>query len=122
FIQLSLYEKDSVVRFLVVTSRSTVLALRNMIARHENMSRLTPERKEKNAANLQIEFGNHRCTKACLILRSEAIRAGITSAPVITATDFQEASLILKLRSGKRKVVVNQDNPRKRRKTADENI
>ncbi|KAK7023984.1 hypothetical protein R3P38DRAFT_3535455, partial [Favolaschia claudopus] len=124
FVQLSLDDKHSVVHFLVVTSRSTALALRNMVARHENMFRLTTERKEKNATTLQIEFGNHRCTKACLILKSEAARAGITSTVAVSATELQESSLILKLRTscGKRKAVATQGGPRKCQKMVDRKI
>ncbi|KAK6987864.1 hypothetical protein R3P38DRAFT_2409132, partial [Favolaschia claudopus] len=97
-----------------------------MVARHENIGRLTANRKEKTAANLQIEFGHHRCTKACLILKSEAARAGMTSAVAVTATELQESSLILKLRSGsgKRKAAAAQGGPtgRKRQKMAGGNV
>ncbi|KAK7007250.1 hypothetical protein R3P38DRAFT_2554224, partial [Favolaschia claudopus] len=54
----------------------------------------------KNAATLRADFERHQCTSACLILKSEAMQAGITSSLILSPAAFQESALILNLRLG----------------------
>ncbi|KAK7041068.1 hypothetical protein R3P38DRAFT_2512268 [Favolaschia claudopus] len=120
FVSLNNDEKQAVLKDLVVTRRSSVAVLRRCVPRHQNMTTRTSTRQEKKAAVLREEFALHRCSKACLILESEAVQAGLYEKNPLTATELQECTLILNLRSNgkKRKNPPQPEMPRKQVRTS----
>ncbi|KAK6972173.1 hypothetical protein R3P38DRAFT_3486146, partial [Favolaschia claudopus] len=103
FVKLSLPDKNAVTNFLVVTAKVSADILRNMVPRHQSMAVRISGGKRKDAASLRADFGAHKCTEACLILESEALRAGFAGKPAINPTELQESSLVLNLRSSNKK-------------------
>ncbi|KAJ7348012.1 hypothetical protein DFH08DRAFT_808780 [Mycena albidolilacea] len=109
FVQLGLAEKKAVIDFLVVNAKSNLITLRALVSQHVGMSKRAEHRKLKDVATLRADFLSHRCTQACLIKSSEAIRAGISPDHVLNDTEYQEYSLVLNL---KRKRVLAPEDPR----------
>lgn len=94
FVRLSLEDKIAVVHFLIVDHRIDVLDLRSMTARHKHVSSRLSGEKRKSADALRSEFLAHQCTEACLVLKSEALLAGL-SPPSLTPVEIQLCLLLL---------------------------
>ncbi|KAJ7925510.1 hypothetical protein B0H13DRAFT_1975078 [Mycena leptocephala] len=88
FVRLASEDKFAVVHFLIVKHQIDVLALRKMTARHNGLSSRLSGETRKSADVLRSEFLTHQCTEACLILKSEALLAGL-SPPSLTAVEIQ---------------------------------
>jgi hypothetical protein len=72
FVSLTMEEKNNVLHSLLIDRRVAFTVLKKMASCHQNM--LVGR---KNAETLRAEFIAHRCTNACLILKSEAMSAGL---------------------------------------------
>jgi hypothetical protein len=116
FVSLTISEKNSTVRFLVHDQRFPVHILRKMATRHAQIS-VTQDQKKLSADNLRAAFDIHKCTDACLILRSEAELAGLH--PVnLAPNELQQCKLNLRSNSRKRKPAALDDpdtNTRRKR-------
>ncbi|KAK7006405.1 hypothetical protein R3P38DRAFT_2647059, partial [Favolaschia claudopus] len=122
YVSLSLEDKVAVVRFLAVTRNASIKVLQQCVPRHQNLSRRTADRQEKKAAELRRDFESHQCTNSCLILRSEAIQAGINGKRILSSTELQECSLVLNLyaKGKKRKHPVAEGQSQKKARTSSE--
>ncbi|KAJ7847314.1 hypothetical protein B0H13DRAFT_2092026 [Mycena leptocephala] len=94
FVRLASEDKIAVVHFLIVKHQIDVLALRKMTARHNGLSSRLSGETRKSADVLRSEFLTHQCTEACLVLKSEALLAGL-SPPSLTAVEIQLCMLLL---------------------------
>ncbi|KAK6974592.1 hypothetical protein R3P38DRAFT_2437559, partial [Favolaschia claudopus] len=114
FAALSVRDKCTVVQALIVNTKLSIIALRTMVARHENLSRRV-NGKEKAAVVLRQDFVEHRCTDSCLVFVSEAHLAGLRP-DVLLLDEVQQAEIFsrLQVKSNKRKSVLQTDSPRKR--------
>jgi hypothetical protein len=81
----------SIIRF--VDHQIDVLALRKMTARRNHVSLRLYDEKRKSADVLHSEFLAHQCTEAYLVLKSEAVLAGL-SLPSPTPVEMQLCILI----------------------------
>jgi hypothetical protein len=100
FVRISSQDKIAVVHFLIVNHQIDVLALRKMTARHQHVSARLSGEKRKSADALRSEFLVHQCTEACLVLKSEALLAGL-SPPSLTPVEIQLCMLLLGIRKRK---------------------
>ncbi|KAF7333268.1 ATP-dependent DNA helicase [Mycena sanguinolenta] len=83
FVQMTLQEKKAVVCFLVRDQHVALPILRKMATRHQNMSPRGSGGTWKGADTLRTEFLDHQCIEACLILKSEALAAGLNAVSVV---------------------------------------
>jgi hypothetical protein len=67
---------------------------------HQHVSARESGKKRKSADTLRSEFLIHQCTEACLILKSEALLAGL-SPPSLTPVEIQLCMLLLGTRKRK---------------------
>ncbi|KAJ7936502.1 hypothetical protein B0H13DRAFT_1853241 [Mycena leptocephala] len=106
FVSLTADEKNNV--------RVPWAILRKMTARHAQISASESRTKLKSVEALRTEFLAHRCAEACLVLKSEAILAGLSpNLNILSLSELQQCELKLGLRS----------NPQKRKSTAaDDNV
>ncbi|KAJ7027657.1 hypothetical protein C8F04DRAFT_1121901 [Mycena alexandri] len=94
FVRLASEDKIAVVHFLIVKHQIDVLALRKMTARHIGLSSRLSGETRKSADVLRSEFITHQCTEARLVLKSEALLAGL-SPPLLTGVEIQLCMLLL---------------------------
>ncbi|KAJ7023999.1 hypothetical protein C8F04DRAFT_1132628 [Mycena alexandri] len=94
FVRLASEDKIAVVHFLIVKHQIDVLALRKMTARHNGLSSRLSGETRKSADVLRSEFITHQCTEACLVLKSEALLAGL-SPPSLAGVEIQLCMLLL---------------------------
>ncbi|KAJ7040171.1 hypothetical protein C8F04DRAFT_1084098 [Mycena alexandri] len=94
FVCLASEDKIAVVHFLIVKHHIDVLALRKMTARHNGLSSRLSGETRKSADVLRSEFLTHQCTEACLVLKSEALLAGL-SPPSLTGVEIHLCMLLL---------------------------
>jgi hypothetical protein len=108
-------EQNSIVRFLVDEQRVPLAILRKMATRHMQIFARGSGEKRKSVEALHTEFLAHQCAEACLVLKSEAMLAGL-SPKILSPTELQQCELSLGLWSNpqKRKLIAMDGNVYKR--------
>ncbi|KAJ7070374.1 hypothetical protein B0H15DRAFT_807093 [Mycena belliarum] len=66
FVAVTINQKIAIVTFIIENQRYKTATLRNMSARHMQISARESGRKRKSWEVLRTEFRTHRCTEACL--------------------------------------------------------
>ena len=109
FVRISTNEKIAIVQLIVHYQQPVLQALRVMTGRHRYMSARDSNEVLKNADTLRSEFLAHKCSEACLILRSEA-RLGGLNPPLLTSNETKQHLFFSR---SKQKSLHLKDNSRK---------
>jgi hypothetical protein len=119
FVSLTTNEKNSIVRFLVHDQRVPLAILSKMATRHTQISVRDGE-KLTSVEDLRTKFLALQCAEACLILKSEAMLAGLHR-EILTPSELQQCKLYLRSNPRKRKSAALDAldaNVRKRRRSS----
>jgi hypothetical protein len=84
-----------VLHSLIYEHRVGIIVLQEMCTRHLNLNSRDCNSKYKASTTLRAEFISHKCTDACLVLRSEAALAGIVTESCVSDNELTKSNLVL---------------------------